>query len=168
MKYLDSIAILQYSITIEQAAQSDKSFYRYYMDSVVAKNPASFTTVPVFLGYTGYSAPMSWEQFRNRVSAKNLDEIINFTKKYGYLSPKRMKSLMLPDHFSTITFIISEDSRDKELKRLFKKEYKAGNIPESEYEFFKFIVERKKVLTNYDVKQLDKKGIKLSAGAPKG
>jgi hypothetical protein len=157
MSYLERVTMRYYTeMTKDQQAKSDENFYRYYLDTIVKNSPVSFTTIPQFLGYTGNEAPMKWKQFVDRVAVKNLDALIAITKKYGYLSGKRLKDYNMPYHFSSLTFVLREDGRDKELKKLFKQEVKAGNMSDEEYQFFIFILKRKNEITPTDVKWLDK------------
>ena len=160
MNYLDSIAISYTVMDRAKQAALAPGFYRYYTDSIVKFSPVA--NVSGYLGYEGYSAPMTWQQFRDRAAAKNLDALVSLTQKYGYISTRRLKGLGLPVKFAAINFVARGDSHDKVLKKLFREEYKIGAIEQTEYNLFLFMIERKKSLDAREIKQLEKKGKKFT------
>lgn len=49
-------------------------------------------------------------------------------------------------------FLVSRSVKyDKQLKKLFKQEYNAGNVSEKEYELFQLIIKRKATMTKADL-----------------
>ena len=160
MAYLDSISMSYYT-TYKTPGRTgdDKSFYRFYTDSIVKNNPTK-NSIPDFLGYKGFEAPMTWDQFGTRVGVKNLEMLMSIIEKYGYPGFDRVKPYYgISKRRSPGTFITRNKKFDKQLKPMLKRERKLGNISEKEYEFLKFILERKKEMTAKDIERLNKKDV---------
>jgi hypothetical protein len=161
MRYLDSIALKETINSGNGTREIHTSFYRFYLDTIAGKSPFGFRETADYLGYKSTTGPGTFKDFRSRVYSRNIDNVLELTLKYGYISRERLKRPLGEKFTSLMTYVSKDDANDKKLKKLFAQEYNLANMPEAEYEFFKYIVQRKGELTNTDIKKLEKHGAKL-------
>lgn len=154
MGYLDSISRRYNTIDIKDK-NADKKFYTFYKDSVCKTKKFNPNEISNYLGYGEYLGPTTWESFRKIVHETNLLTLLNFTKKYGYISVYRIKIEDI-NLMSNINFLFQSSKYDKEFKTLFKQEFKIGNMSEKEYNQLKFILKRKTSWTERDRKWMKK------------
>lgn len=167
MFYLDHVGMEYLKMQGEQSrVESDKTFPYYFVNTIVKNNPSSIDLAK-FIGFDFKEyKPVKWKDFLNAVYEKNLNEFIELTEKYGYLSIKRLKRLKDKKADGLVIFVVRNDTQDKKIKKLLKREKKIGNISQKDYDLFKFFLERKKVMTDYDVARFEKNGGKIIKGNP--
>jgi hypothetical protein len=161
MFYLDHATIEYLKMTKEERTESDKTFPYYFVNTIVKNNPSTMD-LKQFIGFD-FAAfkPITWEDFLEAVYEKNLSEFISMTEKYGYLSNKRLNRLKERKADGLVIFVVRNDAQDKKIKKLIKHEKRNGNMPQMDYDMFKYFLERKKVLTDYDVARFEKYGGKI-------
>lgn len=161
MFYLDHTATKFLTMTKEQQAESDKTFPYYFTNTIVKNNPSSIDLAK-FIGFDFKEfKPVKVMDFCRAVYDKNLAEFIVLTEKYGYLSNERLNRMKEGKSSALVVFVIHNSDYDKEVKKLIKQELKKGNISRKEYDMFKFFLERRKVLTADDIKEIENKGDKI-------
>ncbi len=153
MKYLDSISLEYGSLPIRQRDEANKKFYSYYIDTIARLSPAGFEKTNNYLGYKGIQGPMTWEEFKRILYRKNILSIIEMTQKYGYLGVKTIQAKDI-NLISNVIHVWRDEKYDKQLKKLFKSEYKLGNIDKKEYNQLKFVFKRKTTISESDKKWL--------------
>ena len=160
--YLDECAFKYFMKSKQEKAQNN--FSRYFREIVVGYNPVPSINISEYLGYKNGEEPKDSEAFCDVVFNKNIETIMQLTKEYGYPSWERMRAGGYTTfHYSSMIFIIRSSDYDKRLKPIFKHENAVGNLSEKEYNHFKFIIKRKKILTNDDIKWLEEKaGVKMN------
>ncbi len=162
MFYLDEVGMEFWTMPgDEYRAKSNKKFPYYFINTIVRNNPTSIN-LKEYLGFDFKEfKPITWEDYLNAAYEKNITEFLALTKKYGFLSNERLNRSKDGKTKSLVTFLTRNSSLDGAIKRLLKKEKKIGNISEKEYEHFKFILKRKRMITNEDIAELEKKGTKM-------
>lgn len=161
MFYLDHTATKFLTMTKEQQTESDKTFPYYFTNTIVKNNPSSIDLAQ-FLGFDFKELkPVKVMDFCKAVYNRNLIEFISLTEKYGYLSNERLNRMKEGRSSALVVFVIHNSDHDKEVKKLMKQEFKKSNISVKEYDMFKFFLERKKVLTADDIKEIENKGGKV-------
>jgi hypothetical protein len=161
MRYLDSICTQNILKTSDGKVEVFKSFYRFYLDTIAGRSPAGFRATADFLGYEGTRGPMSWREFNSRAAKRNIETMMKLIVDYGYIDAKRIGSAPFKKHVSFLTYIAKDNSYDDKLKPLLQKEFEIGNISEHEYDMFKSLIKRKRVLTKRDIKNVEKSGAKM-------
>jgi len=153
--YLDNCALTYFLKPTDEKIKM--SFSRFYKEIVVGYNPVPSINISEYLGYKNDVEPINSDAFCDIVSGKNLESLILITETYGYPSFERMRSGGRKDlHSANMICIMRNEDFDKKLKTIFKIENKVGNLSDKEYNHFKFIMKRKKVMTEDDVKWLEK------------
>lgn len=162
MFYLDKVS-MEYCTMPGDAyrIESDKTFPYYFINTIVKNNPSSID-LKEFIGFDFKEfKPIKWKDFLEAVYEKNIAEFVALTEKYGYISPERLNRSKGGKAYGLVAFIVRTDSHDREVKRLIRREKKNGNMPQKDYDHFKFFLERKKILTKEDIARLEKKGTKM-------
>ncbi len=154
MRYLDSIVTQEMVKSGNGTREIHRSFYRFYLDTIAGQSPFGFKETANYLGYQGTTGPGTWKDFRSKVYSRNIDEVCNITWKYGYVSPKRLNAIVPGKYNSIMLYATRDYSADKKIKKIFKKEYKVGNLGKEEYEYYKFMRKRKGILNKEDVEYL--------------
>jgi len=159
--YLDRCASTLESKSKEELATI--YFLKYYKDIILKNNKVENIDINQYLGYLNSTEPANTREFCNNVYSKNIETIIKITNKYGYPSRARMISGgYTKQNYASMYYITRSNDYDKQLKLIFKDEHKVGNIPDQEYYHFKFIIKRKRIMTDNDIEWLEKKaGIKI-------
>lgn len=161
MFYLDRATVNYWKMSKQEKEESDKTFPYYFINTIVRNNPSSIDLAE-FIGFNFKEfRPIKWKNFCDAVYQKNLYEFISLTEKYGYLSIKRLDRLKDKKADGQAVFVFRNDSEDKKIKKLLKKENKNGNLPDKEYDMFKLFLERKKIITAKDVARFEESGGKI-------
>jgi hypothetical protein len=160
MFYLDRCSTEYWKKTKEERIKSDKAFSFFYSDTILKNNPTSLNIKE----YLGLFSPLNWKGFMEAVYEKNISEYIVMTEKYGYLSYDRMDvNINNTDRTNAvIVFVMRSKSHDKIIKKLIKQEKKISNMPQRDYDYYKFVLERKSVITKKDIEKLKRKDIELN------
>ena len=166
MFYLDHVTLEYVKMTEEQKRVSNKTFPDYFFNTIIKNNPSSLDLAEFIGSDLGEFNPVAWKDFCEAVYQKNLNEFIALTEKYGYLSNKRLSRLKDRKAKSLVIFVVRDDAQDKKVKRLIKQEKKNGNMSEKDYDMFRLFLERKKVLTDYDIAKFEKSGGKIIKETP--
>jgi hypothetical protein len=159
MHYLDQVGMEYWTMANQEVREASNKTFPYYFTSQIVKNNPTSIDIKEYLGMDLKEfVPIKWKDFLSAVYEKNIVEFIALTKKYGYMSFERMRKFDLVGKLSgNAVFVIRTKTHDKEVKKLIKKEFKIGNMPETEYEHFKFFLQRKSVLIKEDVARFEKK-----------
>jgi uncharacterized protein (DUF885 family) len=160
MRYLDSIAMD--GVMHPEKRDISRNYYRYYLDTIVGHSPFGFRETADYLGYKTTTGPATWKDFSSRVAEKNIDAAFALTEKYGYIDNRRLKQDNNKKDYSLLLYVCSSSKYDKEFKKMLKQEFKIGNMHGSDYEFFKFLVQRKTIVTPEEIKELEKRKTKYS------
>ena len=160
-QYLDRCAANYFIKPPEEKAKM--GFSRYYREIVIGYSPVPSYNIAEYLGYKVGTEPINNEVFMDAVCSKNIEMLLTVTEKYGYPSCERMRACAFKKATcGSMIFIMRSDAYDKKLKAIFKRENKLGNLSDKEYNHFKFIIKRKKMITDADIKWLEENaGVKM-------
>jgi len=153
MYHLDKCAKSYYLKDKKERALSELRFTQFYNDSIIGTNPVPEVSISKYLGFKNETdIPVNWKDFISRAYDNTILTLLSLTEKYGYPSKARMNT-EAGDRFSYATMFLATyaPKYDKQLKKLFKQEYKAGNISEKEYELFRLVIKRKTTMTKADL-----------------
>lgn len=162
MRYLDEETLVFLTASEDQKTLKNQTFPYYFTSQIIKNNPSSID-IKKYLNFDYKEfVPLQWKDFISRVYEKNLAEFIELTNKYGYLSFERLGNLGEEKRIGNqMLYVIRNSFRDKEVKKLLRKERKAGNLSELDHDQFKFFLERKTVLTQEDFDRMEKKGMRI-------
>lgn len=162
MRYLDEETLVFLTASEDQKTLKNQTFPYYFTSQIIKNNPSSID-IKKYLNFDYKEfVPLQWKDFISRVYEKNLAEFIELTNKYGYLSFERLGNLGEEKRIGNqMLYVIRNSFRDKEVKKLLRKERKAGNLSELDHDQFKFFLERKTVLTQADFDRMEKKGMRI-------
>ena len=158
MNYLDYCTMKYARLKPQQRAQADAGFASYYAD-VVAMCPYPDADIPSYLGYAKGYTPTTWLEFVLPVYKKNLKNLIALTEKYGYITTQRFAKYDNEAFIFAPYYISRTKEYDPALKKLLKREYKEGNIPEQEYRAVEMVMKRGVVINLSDFKESNEFGI---------
>jgi len=160
-QYLDRCAANYFIKPAEEKA--NMGFSRYYREIVIGYSTVPSFNIPEYLGYKDGAEPLNNDAFMDAVYSTNIEMLLTVTDKYGYPSCERMRAgAFKKATCGSMIFIMRSDAYDKKLKAIFKRENKLGNLSDKEYNHFKFIMKRKKMITDADIEWLEKNaGVKM-------
>ncbi|WP_026993003.1 polysaccharide deacetylase family protein [Flavobacterium subsaxonicum] len=158
MNYLDYCTMKYVRLNAQQRAQADVGFASYYRD-VVALSPYPDMDIPAYLGYAKDYTPTTWLEFVVPVYKKNLENLIALIEKYGYLTTERITKYDNQAGIFAPYYISRNKDYDDVLKKLIKREYKEGNIPQNEYKDVMLVLKRGTIINLSDFKQSTDFGI---------
>ncbi len=168
MFYLDNATSEYHIMTKAKQAISDRDFPQYYAKSIVKNNPTSLDINEYLREGSEDFKPEKWSDFIQAVYGKNITEFIAITEKYGYISFNRqrvIKGQATKEHETSVngqlTFVSRHSGYDKMVRKIIKKELKIGNMPQGDYTYFKFALERKTNISDADIAKLERSGIKF-------
>lgn len=145
------------AMPVRDKSSFDKDFPKYLQDNVFAISPVPDVDLLRYLEiYVKSDIPQDWESFSKRVSNVNARVLLGIADKYGYPSAKRLKAFTGIDlDIHALNFTITSNNYHGDVSKMMKKEYKIGNISDSEYELYS-IMGGKTFVTNDDFQKLEK------------
>ena len=138
MHYLDN-NVLHYFTSITKAEKDKGEGLAYFYKNLITNSPVASPTVAEFLGY-GNEVPANNADFFDTVFDKVFGALINITQIYGYPSQERIKIVIDGKSYTPVVFVTRTVKIDATVKRLFKSEYKIGNMTKGEYDTFKYFI----------------------------
>ncbi|WP_408084595.1 hypothetical protein [Flavobacterium rhizosphaerae] len=134
MDYLRNHALHFGVLPKEKSITINPTFFTKGKDSVIENNPVPAIDIEKYLEFDTKGIPVTWNEFSERVSRKNIECLLGMIKNYGYLSNKRVR-LYSNDDFNAVSVYINAAPKEykKDLWEVVKKEYKIGNMDEGEY-----------------------------------